>query len=199
MTSTQRARARPSPARAAPRGAKPSAKGIYLYTPDSDRFHTLSQTALRGDWRQSKLEGPKPVASSWRRVKVALDTHGRRGDFPSFLPHVPVFSRRALDALQPKLGDAIEALPLDCGRHEFFAIHVLDVIDGLDERRSNIKRFPSGGVMYIGKHVFDEERVGDRLLFRLSQAPLGVYYTEEFRRAVKAAKLEGLVDRKVFP
>jgi hypothetical protein len=45
------------------------------------------------------------------------------------LPHVPAFSRRAIDALQPSLGDAIEAVRLDRGTPEFYAINVF--FDGL--------------------------------------------------------------------
>ena len=173
---------------------------IYLYTPDSDEYDTLAQASTQSDRALSTLEGAKPVASKWRPIKVVVDKHGRRGDFPSFLPHVPAFSRRALDVLQPLLGDAIEALPLDCGGLEFHAIHVLDVVDCLDEHLSILKRFPSGGVMSIRKHVFDEKCLGERLMFRIRQAPLwGVYYTDRFNQLLEDAKLEGLKDRKVFP
>ena len=173
---------------------------VYLYAPDSDGYDTLAQASAQSDRALATLESAEPVASKWRPIKVVADKHGGSGDFPSFLPHVPAFSRRALDVLQPLLGDAIEALPLDFGRLEFFAIHVLEVVDCLDENLSVIKRFPSGGVMSIRKHVFDEKCVGERLMFRIREAPLwGVYYTDRFKQLLETAKLEGLKDRKVFP
>ncbi len=172
---------------------------VYLYTPASDEYNTLAQVSARSDVALSKLDGEQLIGAKWRPIKVSVDNHGRRGDFPSFLPHIPAFSQRALDHLQPLLGDAIEALPLDCGRFKFYAIHVLDLVDCLDEQHSEVQRDPEGDVMYIRKHVFDEKCVGERLMFRIREAPLwGVYYTDRFKQLLETAKLEGLKDRKVF-
>jgi hypothetical protein len=173
---------------------------VYLYAPDSDTYDTLAQASQQSDRALSMLEGASPVASKWRPVKVVIDKHGRSGDFPSFLPHVPAFSRRALDVLQPVLGDEIEALPLDSGRLAFYAIHVLEVVDCLDEQQSVVKHYPSGGVMSIRKHVFDENCLGQRLMFRIGQAPRwGVYYTDRFKQLLEDAGLEGLTHRQVNP
>lgn len=173
---------------------------VHLYTPKSNDYDALAQVSKRSDEALSKLAGDRPVAKQWRPIKVRIDPAERRGDFPSFLPHIPAFSQRALDALLPLLGDSVEALPLDCDRRKFYAIHVLDLVDCLDEGRSTIRRFPSGGVMYIDQHVFDDKCLGGRMIFRLRQAPLwGVYYSGELKRQIEAAKLEGLKDREVYP
>lgn len=174
---------------------------VHLYTPNSDAYDRLAQVSNRSDEALSRLAGDRPVAKQWRPVKVRVDRAQRRGDFPSFLPgSVPAFSQRAVDVLLPLLGGAVEALPLECGRLKFYAIHVLDLVDCLDERRSTIRRFPSGGVMRIEKHVFDEKCLGERMIFRLREAPLkGVYYSGELKRHIEAAKLEGLEERQVFP
>lgn len=172
---------------------------IYLYAPKSNDYDNLVLASSQDHEGLMQLLG-QPMGPRWRAVKVKLRKEGRRADFPSFLPHVPAFSQQAMDVLQPHLGNAIEALPLDCGRAKFYAINVLDVTDCLDERRSKIDRDPGGKVMFIDKHVFDEKCVGERLLFRIRQAPLwGVYYTDRFKQLLEAAQLGGLKDRQVFP
>jgi hypothetical protein len=172
---------------------------IYLYAPRSNDYDNLVLASRRDHEGLMKLLG-QPMCQKWRAVKVRLRKEDHRADFPSFLPHIPAFSQHALDVLQPHLGNAIEALPLACGRERFYAINVVDVTDCLDERRSKIDRDPSGKVMFIDKHIFDEKCVGERLMFRIRQAPLwGVYFTDRFKRLLEMAKLEGLKDRKVFP
>lgn len=172
---------------------------IYRYTPASNDFNTLERVSIRGDL-YSKFVTNKKISSKWRPIKVRVDKHGHRGEFPSFEPAIPVFTQKALNVLQPFLGDTIEALPLNCGRFKFYAIHVLNVVDCFDEKRSDFNRFPSGGIMYINKHVFKEKCLDQQLMFRISQAPIwGVYYTERFKQLLDEANLKGLNHRKVFP
>jgi hypothetical protein len=166
---------------------------LYVYTPDSDNHDSLALASSSAVDRLKSFDG-RPLAKGWRPFTVKVVKARKRSDFPSLAGHVPVFSKRALDALGSLLGHAIEALPLKCSEGMFFAINVLELTDCLDMARSEVKRYSSGGIMYISRHVFDEGGVEGKHIFKSNQAPLyETYVSEEFRRRVEGERLAGLI------
>jgi hypothetical protein len=166
---------------------------VYIYSPDSDHFDSL---ILPKSLSYSKIfegfDSEHPI-KRWNAVRCPVYRVGQRGDFPSLSGFVPAFSGRALKALQPLLGEQIEALPLECDEDSFFAIHVLQVVNCLDEARSELERDPDGEVFHIGRYVFDEKCLHGKHLFRLRQAPMyKVFASTSFKKQVEAAGLCGL-------
>jgi hypothetical protein len=165
---------------------------LYVYTPDSDNYDSLALASSNAVDRLRSFDG-RPLAKGWRPLTVRIVKAQRRSDFPSLVSHVPVFNERALKALRPLLGDTVEALPLKCAEGAFFAINVLDVTDCLDMDRSEMKLYPSGGIMYITRHVFDEGCAEGKHMFKITQGPLHeTYVSDAFRQHVERARLTGL-------
>ena len=170
---------------------------VFVYTPDSDTHDSLVLPNSR-DYDRLNLFTGKELAKAWRPLSVRVVKGKKRSDFPSLASHVPVFTRRALDTLYPLVAPHIEALPLKSTKGEFFAINVLLVTECLDLSRSEVKFFSSGGIMRIARYAFDMECVRGQDMFKLRQVPLyEVYVSDEFKRQVEGAGLQGLIFRKV--
>ena len=170
---------------------------LYVYKPDSDTFDSLSLANKSGYDRLSRLVGPR-MAAGWRPLTVQVHKGNRSGDFPSLASHVPVFSRKALDALQPLIGDTVEVLPLKCSSTDLFAINVLMITDCFDESNASFERDQGGDVFYISRYAFDEQCLRGKHIFKIRQAPLhDVFVSEEFKQAVEQNGLQGLRFRKV--
>lgn len=170
---------------------------VYQYVPDVQTYDSLVLPKGKTYRRLEALQGGR-AAGSWQAVSVSIYRVGRFGDFPYLTSHVPVFSDKALAALSPLLGDSIEALPLNCRSHQLFAIHVLELLDCLDQSRSLIERFDDGSIMDIERFVFKDDVVKGKHMFRIAQAPLKyVLISEEFKKAVEESGLRGLRFPKV--
>ena len=167
--------------------------GVYVFTPDSDRYDSLS-LAESVPYEALYWHGGEALGSSWKPLSVILHPGNKPGEFPSLASHVPVFSERALTTLSPLIGEGIEALPLHCeSRGPLFAIHVLDLLDCLDEANSKVDRDPDGDVMFIEKYRFRKRVVRGKHIFRWHEAPLyEVFVSEQFRDTVESAGLRGL-------
>jgi hypothetical protein len=122
-------------------------------------------------------------------------------DYPGLTSHIPVFSRRAVDALGPLLTPSGELLALDCPGcdREYVALNVTRVADALDEAMAKVKRYRSGRIMRVLEYAFLEERVGEAALFKMPETVLqDVYVTERFVQAAVDADLEGAVFELVW-
>lgn len=86
----------------------------YVFSPDSDTYDSLALVKSK-DYDKCKEFTGEDLASSWRPVSARIQK-GKRGDFPSLASHIPVFSKRALDAFGQLLSDDIEVLPLKSSR-----------------------------------------------------------------------------------
>jgi hypothetical protein len=144
------------------------------------------------------LAGVEPVAAKWVPLTVRFHKMEKAGDFPYLSTDVPVFTKRALQALQPLIGQSIEALPLECESEELYAIHALELMDCLDHSRSVVTRFPSGGIMDVEEFVFKKNCDQGKHIFRLTDAPTKyVFVSDQFKSVVEKNKLRGLIFEKV--
>ena|SRR5688572_5533045 len=169
---------------------------IYVYTPDSDTYDSLSLPSGRAYDVVNQLLGT-PTVETWRPIRVQVHKGEKRGDFPSLIGHLPVFSERALSALRPLIENEVEVLSLKGSTTPLYAIHILDLVDCLDEAKSGVKRFPGGGIMHVDRPVFRDGCVDGKHIFKIRDAPLkDVYVSEEFKRRAEEAGLEGVVFRQ---
>lgn len=95
---------------------------LYGYWPDSTRFTTLAST-LHERKRIHKACGCR-IGAGWRPPQVEVRRESKRplGDFPLLWIGTPVFSERALEALTPLLGDAIEPLPMKIADQMYYVL-----------------------------------------------------------------------------
>jgi hypothetical protein len=169
----------------------------YTITPDADTYHCLVLTNP-SDWdRFDEFTGER-LADTWTPVAVKTLKVKKAGDFPYLISHVPVFSGRAWQILQSLVKGSVEALPLEHPTKTVYAINVLDLLDCLDYSRSQIVRFPSGGIMEIERYAFKEGCVEGKHIFKIAEAPLKqVLVSDAFKELVERSQLEGLIFSKV--
>ncbi len=164
---------------------------LYIYRPDPDRYDAL-YLENSDDWTVfDRLTGPS-LAAEWQPVPVAVYEGAERTDFPYLASHVPVFSRRAWQALGPLLGHHVEALELS-GTDDWLAINVLSVIDALDFERADLDRFVSGGISAVNRYAFRPDVAITAPIFKVRGAEQkDVLVTLAFKERVEAAGLRGL-------
>ncbi len=131
----------------------------------------------------------------WTDVKFGWDPDmlsKLKGDYPSLIPGVPVFSRAAVAVLRDLLEGVGEILPVKIAGEEYFIYNLTRIIDALDESHSVLSRFDDGRVFYIDEHFFFGDKLEDAPLFKIPQMPdSSIFVTDVFVKRVKKAKLKG--------
>jgi hypothetical protein len=120
---------------------------------------------------------------------------------------VPMFNRRAVDALRGFLEPNGELLPLMCKRGQYYAYNVTTVADVLDLERSEVK-WPSWYrlrklapvlAQEITHYEFKEALLPDLSVFRIPERVVEYYVTDRFADRVVQLGLRGFDLRKVWP
>jgi hypothetical protein len=142
-----------------------------------------------------------PIAQSWQQLDLEFDPdsmHLPLGDFPSILlSHIPVFSVRAAESLEPLLRDNGELLPIRCNGDTYFAFNVTSVAPGLS-KNSDIVYFPSGRIMHVKNYIIEHERLTSAAIFKLLEVPLmNVFVSDTFLKTVQRLNLSGFKFKSV--
>ncbi len=171
---------------------------IYRYVSDGDVYDCL-RLKRRPDYDVLSEVAEQPAVQEWTPLKATFYRVGREGDFPYLAGSTPAFSQRALEALSPLLDGMIEPLPLETPSGNYFAIHVLELLDALDLERSEIEWLDDDRILNVETFVFKPEVVKGKHIFKIRQHALAFsYVSEEFKQAVEASALEGLVLEEVW-
>jgi len=136
------------------------------------------------------------IGDSWSVFPMQYDEESSDapiGDFPSiYLPHIPVFSYRAAEALSPLLKSNGELLPLRADHDDYFAFNVTALVPALSTEQSDIVYYPSGRVMDVKKYVFDSSHLGSQPIFKVPETALmDVFVNHEFASTVDRHQLRG--------
>jgi hypothetical protein len=103
-----------------------------------------------------------------------------------------VLSRRALDVLLPHIGTLGQVLPLAFDEAEYALFNITNVVNALDESKSELKFFSDGGFHRVLRYAFKPEAVRDQLIFKIPQQPGGfAFVTDRFVDLVKSNGLTG--------
>ena len=143
----------------------------------------------------------QPMADLWAKPAVHHRPPPDRGagpaDFMSLFGTMPIVSARAATCLGSLLDDAGELLPLEDDGAGYFALNVLEVVDLLDEARSEGRWFAPGRLMDLRRLVARDDWHGRTPpVFKLPQWRKGaVLVTGEFLARVRASGLNGLAPR----
>ena len=150
----------------------------------------------------------EPWGDTWVPLPVTTEhAHdGRRaknrdGDFPSYHPAIPAVSERALDVLRPLLGDAVEVLPLEHPTARYYILHVLQILDCLDDEKSEGHRTSKGQLITIEKCVWKPGVIDENThIFKIKGLELSwPFVSEAFRRLVDENGLIGFGFLEVGP
>jgi rRNA maturation endonuclease Nob1 len=123
-------------------------------------------------------------------------------DCPGLTSHIPVFSARAVEALDDLLASAGERIQLRCRNCDeaYVALNVTRVIAALDESAARVKRYSSSGrIMRILQYAFWEERLEGAGLFKIPETLLqDVYATQRVVKRVLDHGLQGFVFKLIW-
>jgi hypothetical protein len=166
---------------------------FFKFTPDINKFECIAPASPADDKAIQRIFEAQPLAKKWKPPSVRRDSRFKPGDFPSFEGPIPVFSERAWIGLQPLIESAVEALPI---KHpsgdKYFAIHVLDVVDALDRRKSPVELFPNGKVMEVVHYCFKAKLLKSKHMIRIPESIyLEVLVSDTFKKRVEELKLKG--------
>lgn len=165
---------------------------VYTLRADSDRYRSFIMP--NGDLYEfaGRFEGTPVKCPPKGRIEVDPDSYSLpRGDFPSLLPSIPIFSLRAISALGDLLKGNGEVLAIKCDGEEYFLFNVTRVVDALDESNSEIVRFKgTSRVLNIRNYVFFKEKLPGLAIFKIPQDS-AVFVTDKFTDRVRSARLKG--------
>lgn len=137
----------------------------------------------------------KPLSAGWRSPKVSVFRKSYRlNDFVIYKPHVPVFSQRAKDALEPLISPYVEIRPLiEIKKRPYFLLKILHVVDCLDMSRSELTESPDrpGHYIHAGRLFFDVNKIPDAPIFTVPQQRLP-FVRRAFIETVLQHKLTGV-------
>jgi hypothetical protein len=86
-----------------------------------------------------------------------------------------------------------EFLEMKYGNESVYAFNVTNVIDVLDENKSEVKRFKSSGrIMSIERYEFIPHLLEDQVIFKIPQQKVRIYVTDKFVKRVNEHGLVGL-------
>jgi hypothetical protein len=166
---------------------------FYRYKADPNKYACV---AFRGDELpfRKMFNSEKPLAPKWKPIELEVDSsQGPIGDFPALTATIPVLSEKALSILAPIIGEAAEALPVKVSAQLFYALHVTETVDALNENASQCSRFSDGPIRKVERYCFKRERMRDKHIFRLPQTRFGeILFSEKFKHEVLNANLKGL-------
>lgn len=157
---------------------------ITLQDSDPDGWETLY--ALCG-----------PAGSAWRVPRMSFLRQQEDGrprqysDCPWCLHTALIVRDRALSVLRPVLESYGEILPLKC-EEPVSLFNATNIIDALDEERSDIARFDDGGILAIERHMFRPDVIGNHEIFKLPGRASSIYLRETIVHRIGELGLRGL-------
>jgi hypothetical protein len=133
----------------------------------------------------------EPVPMEWTRARVRKN-RGKPVDIIDLMGACLTFSDRAVEVLAPLIGEVIELLPLAYdGPVRFQIVNMLDIVDCLDEERSQYERYDNGKIMIVDKYVFKPGSTNGHHLFKCKQCLLHNLVSAEFKALVEEKGLVG--------
>jgi hypothetical protein len=142
-----------------------------------------------------------PRAASWKPLKMRLrwfDERGRpykRSDSPSRgTSTAPMFTRRAVEALEPMLQEHGEILPLDCDDAELWIFNPTRVLPAIDMLKSGVSFMPgTRDIERIRRYVFEEDVIAGSDIFKLANMRASpTFVGQRFVDVWRSAGLRGI-------
>lgn len=131
---------------------------------------------------------------SWKPIKVKRmepEKGFELSDAPGFI--FPVFSRRALNCLEPLINKNVEILPLDFDEKEYLGINIITVLDAVDYENSIYKTYRDGKrIMAFKKYAFLPNVIENVSIFKISDEKTRyAFVSDEFKQTVEINNLTG--------
>jgi hypothetical protein len=145
------------------------------------------------------LPGWTPLAAHLLTRDDGTGRERRRAELPWLGRQALVLRDDAIDALGPLLEPFGELLPLACPDARLAIVHLTNVLDALDEERSELVRFGSGRIMTITRYELLADRLAAPQAFKLPQMPGGaMLLTGDLVERIEAAGFAGTAFQLVW-
>lgn len=143
---------------------------------------------------RSHLKQWKPIQVKRMEPEKGLEL----SDAPGFI--FPVFSRRALNCLEPLINKNVEILPLDFDEKEYFGINIITVLDAIDYEKSIYKTYRDGKrIMAFKKYDFLPDVIKGIPIFKiLDEKTRYAFVSDEFKQIVEKNELIGFSFKLVW-
>jgi len=164
-------------------------------TPEVQRAYQAFEieNALSIHWQ------PRRFSGEWTPLPVAGPTKPFN-DYPCLNLLIPVYSRRAIDALGSMLTDNGQLLALQTEIGDYFGYVGFTKIDALDLSKSRLRRKnPEERSDLIEYFWFTVSKLADATIFRIPESPNTYFVTERFKDRIEQAKLNGFNFVPVWP
>ncbi|MGM7703481.1 imm11 family protein [Pseudalkalibacillus sp. Hm43] len=172
---------------------------VWMLTVEFGDYEVLSfSNEEASDIFRDNFRG-EPMKQNWTPIQVERYKDGVESDFPDGLSIHPVFSEKAVRVLNELLNENVELLPLltESGEREYYAINVINVLDCIDERHSEVERFRNGKIMEYTKYAFQKDVIKEENIFKIVDHEkkiifsTKVFVSDLFRERVLESGLKG--------
>ncbi|MFO1044432.1 MAG: hypothetical protein U0941_21885 [Planctomycetaceae bacterium] len=189
---------------------------VYMLKPvfDDPRFNRLDfdlePSFIGNKYLHEDLDGKNPGKLYWEPVSLVsmwkpcrlLGKAEPYQDFPAASSQIPIFSRRAVEALKDLLQPSGELLPAVASCGEYFVYNILCKSDAFDTARSKATFMPSSGketALSIERYELDPAKFAGHAIFRLREDPWSVMVTDRFKERVEKTCLNGFFFARIWP
>ena len=164
---------------------------IWELIADVNNFENLQRI---GDFDLEMLQSfdGRSKTSDWQPL-LFKGMYGNRqwGDIVDYHGHMPIVTRKVIEATQDLLDNNVEILPVLCEGHELFLLNVTKVIECIDYTKAKYKII-SERIKFFSKYAFQLDKINNNHIFKLKELPLSSpFVSDEFRQRIIDNGLKG--------
>lgn len=159
---------------------------------------------------KNKTFNGKELLSDWVQPEIQLYRTKKYhlGDIAMLMTLTPVINNTVIEIFKDMFANSIELLPVLYSepvvnkyipKGPYYLMNVINVIDALDEGKSEFERYDDGRIMFCTKYFFREDIIGNNHIFKIPQFPtVDILVTEEFVKRVEENDLKGFVFEELW-
>ncbi|WP_088547231.1 imm11 family protein [Paenibacillus aquistagni] len=168
---------------------------VYQWSYDCENYDTITILNYE-EFRENHKSDFKGEVIGFKWNNVYMETYQSRKscDCTGLGNNIPIFSKHAIEVLQPYLESHVEMLPLIHPSKSYFAVNVIRLVDALDYDKASLK-FVEGHSDFIEEvhqYAFKPELVAQYPIFKIPEFKrLYVFVTDTFKEAIEVSGLKG--------
>lgn len=128
---------------------------------DFDTFDFANNSDFKGYMEQ----GLKYFDLVNSNIELIKTVSGKFADRPNF--YTLMLNQKTVDILFKLIDGKVKLTPLNHNKEIYYVVEVINTIDALDEKKSDIVRFSDGKIMWLNNIVFKEELLLEEHIFCL--------------------------------
>ncbi|WP_202081757.1 imm11 family protein [Caldalkalibacillus salinus] len=138
------------------------------------------------------------MADQWEKVELVTYENGKESDFPGF--PTPIFSSTAKQVLDEIISGAVEFLPIYHKNGTYYALNVINIVNGLDYNKSLLIRDKELDIVNdVKRYSFIEDVVRVESIFKLPEfRATRIFVTDLFKKRVEETGLVGFEFHEVW-